>query len=301
MFKANTVNESEVLSSWESIIGASAFEALKCSQEYYFYKLIFSRICESDFSVLYSEASPTRNCPVNCLMGALIMLQLKNHSHEEFFKRLKFDVGLRLSLGLKDFNERPFVERTFYNFKNRLASYEQETGINLVAKVFSTLSAEHIRQFGVKTNIQRLDSVLINSNIGTYTRLSLLVEVLCRLHRILSLEDQSKHAVWFKPYLKGGEKYVYSVRPDEYSTQLDHLGAIYHSIYQDIAERYVEAPVFKIFERVYKEHFKVIEDPQAEQLIEVRLGKELSSDSLQSPDDLEATFKKKGRKNIRVM
>ena len=202
MFKANTLDDSEVLSSWASILGSSAFDALQSSRDYYFYKLIFGQICEEDFSVLYSEDSPTRNCPVNCLLSALILIQMKNLSHDEFFNRLKFDVGLRLSLGLKDFDERPFVPRTFYNFKNRLADYERETGINLIAKVFSALSAEHIRQLGVKTQIQRLDSVLINSNIRTHTRLSLLVEVLCRLHRILSLEDQTKHAVWFKffPY-----------------------------------------------------------------------------------------------------
>ena len=260
------------------VLGSSAFDALQSSRDYYFYKLIFGQICEEDFSVLYSEDSPTRNCPVNCLLSALILIQMKNLSHDEFFNRLKFDVGLRLSLGLKDFDERPFVPRTFYNFKNRLADYERETGINLIAKVFSALSAEHIRQLGVKTQIQRLDSVLINSNIRTHTRLSLLVEVLCRLHRILSLEDQTKYAVWFKPYLKGGEKYVYGIRSDEYSTRLEHLGAVYHSVYQDIAERYTDEAVFEMFRRVYEEHFKVVDDPQAQQLIEVRPVKELSSD-----------------------
>ncbi len=296
MFKANKVNESELLSSWECILGPKAFAALKLSKDYQFYKWIFSRICEEDFSVLYSEDSPTRNCPVNCLMAALILIQMKNLSHEEFFNRLKFDVGIRFALGLKGFDERPFVERTFYNFKNRLSEYAAKMGINLVAQVFSRLSAEYIRHFKVKTDIQRLDGVLINSNIRAHSRLSLLVEVLCRLHRVLSAEDQAKHAVWFKPYLKGGEKYVYGVRPDAYDTQLEYLGAVYHALHEDIAERYADEQDFKIFQRAYKEHFKVVEDEGAEQPIEVRPSGELSSDCMQSPDDLEATYRPKNGK-----
>lgn len=300
MFKANIVKDETLLSSWESILGSDALEALKSSPEYSFYKLIFSRISEEDFSVLYSEASPTKNCPVNCLLATLVLLQWKNLSHDEFFRQLKFNVAFRVAMGLKDFDEKPFVSRTLYNFKNRLAAYEVETGVNLVAKVFADLTLEQLRELGVKTEIQRVDTVLINSNIRTHTRLSLLVEVLSRVHRVLSVEDQQKYEVWFKPYLKGGEKYVYSVSPDDYPSRLEYLAAVYYSIHQNLSEQYAQEPVFQIFDRVFREHFKV--DSDAENLpIVVRASKELTSDCVQSPDDLEATFRKKKIRNIRAL
>ena len=47
-----------------------------------------------------------------------------------------------------------------------------------------------------------------------------------------------------------------------------------------------------MFERTYKEHF-IMEEEEAITIIKVRPSKELSCDTLQSPDDEEATFKKK--------
>jgi len=292
MFKANKVDDAALLSSWESIIGADALASLKLSPEYAFYKLVFSKINEENFKVLYSELSPTKNCPVNCLLATLVLLQWKNLSHKEFFNQLKFNVALRVALGLKDFDEKPFVARTLYIFKNRLSAYEAEMGINLVANFFRDFTVEQLKAMGIKTEIQRLDTVLINSNIKAHTRLSLLVEVLVRFYRILSAEDQQKYASWFKPYLKGGEKYVYSISPDDYPSKLEYLAAVYYSLHQNLSEQYADAPVFKIFDRVFKEHFIV--DKDAEDLpIVVRPSKELGSDILQSPDDLDATFRNK--------
>lgn len=296
MFHANVVNEDALLSSWESILGKDALEALKLSPEYLFYKLIFSKICEEDFSVLYSAKAQTKNRPVNCLVSTLILLEMKNLSHKEFFNQLKFNVALRVALGLKDFAEVPFVPRTLYNFKNRLDSYNSRMKIDLITKCFTKLTIAQLKELGIKTDIQRLDTVLINSNIKAHTRLSLLVEVLCRLHRILSKEDQQKYELLFKAYLKGGEKYVYGVAPDGYTSKLACLGFVYYNLHQNLSEQYAEEPVFKMFERVFKEHFEV--DKDAEDLpIVVRPGRELGSDSLQSPDDLDATYRtKRGEK-----
>ncbi len=56
--------------------------------------------------------------------------------------------------------------------------------------------------------------------------------------------------------------------------------------------RYSDDPVFRIFERVYKEHFTVEHDR-----ITVKKPDELTSDSLQSPDDIDATYRNKNGKD----
>jgi len=46
---------------------------------------------------------------------------------------------------------------------------------------------------------------------------------------------------------------------------------------------YEQEPVYQVLERVFGEHFKV-----EEKEVKVKIDKELSASSLQSPDDLEA-------------
>ena len=49
---------------------------------------------------------------------------------------------------------------------------------------------------------------------------------------------------------------------------------------------YNQEPVYQMLERVFGEHFRV-----EEQVLKIKMNKELSASSLQSADDLEATAK----------
>jgi hypothetical protein len=100
-------------------------------------------------------------------------------------------------LGLKNLENRPFTERTVFNFKNRLSGHAHEKGGNLLEKVFDQLTADQLKGLKIKTNIQSCDSVLLDTNIRTYSRLSLLVEVLPK-------GEQESYFALFAPYLKGG-------------------------------------------------------------------------------------------------
>ena len=186
MFVANTNHLEDFLSDWSKILSPAKLEILKSSRDYYFYKLIFCNIREEDFSCLYSALPSAPNSPVNCLVGAHILLKHRNWSHEELFSQITFNVSVRVALGLKDMDIVPFSSRTLYNFNNRLASHYKRTGENLIEKVFIQLTDEQLKELKVKTSIQRADSVLINSNIRSYSRLSLLVEVLRRVYNILT-------------------------------------------------------------------------------------------------------------------
>lgn len=292
MFVANTDHQKEFLSKWSEILSPEKLELLKSSRDYYFYKLIFCNIKEEDFSCLYSIHPSAPNSPVNCLVGAHILLRHRNWSHEELFSQITFNVSVRVALGLKDLDSVPFSSRTLYNFNNRLAAHHHRTGENLIEKVFNDLTDEQLKELKVKTSIQRADSVLINSNIRSYSRLALLVEVLRRVYQILSKSDKQTHKVWFKPYLQGGEKYIYSLKAGENLPRMDYLAAVYYGVHQNLSATYSEHSVFQMFQRVYEEHFK--EDAAAKDFpIVLRPKEELGSDTLQSPDDLDATFRSK--------
>ena len=57
---------------------------------------------------------------------------------------------------------------------------------------------------------------------------------------------------------------------------------------------YGQEPVYSMLERVFGEHFRV-----EEKIVKTKVAKELSASSLQSPDDLEATYREKANKSYK--
>lgn len=264
-------------------------QKLQATKEQAFYELIYCQIDESPFVKLYSDKKSRPNAPVNTMVASLILKEHKGWSYEELFGQIDFDLRTRTALGLSDLEETPFCPATLFNFQDRLSSHYIQSGEDLLEQVFDSLTSKQLKTLKLKTNIQRADSFLASSNIRTYSRLQLLVEVLLRLHRILSPEAQESLSDLFAPYIKQtAGQYIYRLKQVELSTHLEKLAQTYHSLQQRLASTYGDTEIFKIFERVYSEHFTVVNDK-----IEVIAAQELSSDILQSPDDVDATYRKK--------
>ena len=316
MFVANTNHSEGFLINWEGLLSPKKMERLKNTSGYIFYKLIFSKVEEADFAVLYSrhpQSAP--NSPVNRLVSALFLLHKYNWSVDELMRQIDFNIEVQVALGLKTLEEHAFSRRTLFNFKNRLLKHQEKTGENLLETVFDKLTSSQLKELSVKTNIQRGDTVLINTNIRVSTRLSLLVEVLSRVYRILSQSDQELYGALFGSYIEGGEKWVYKLTGENREEQKQALAKAYYSVQNLFGAKYGEHPVFQVFERVKSEHFKQVK-PQEVEIEEVKQGQEvaikaataidlptlpivmrpsteLGSDTIQSPDDTEATYRTK--------
>ncbi len=159
----------------------------------------------------------------------------------------------------------------------------------MLEKTFDNLTAKQLKDLKIKTDIQRSDSTLISSNISKYSRVQLLIEVLLRLTRIF--DDTDKYALQeqIKPYSKlGSQHYVYGLKSSDLPHELKKLGEIYYAVYQHVKIKYAATDEFRIFQRAYNEHFTVIEGEA-----KVKDSKELNSSMLQSPDDEDATYRKK--------
>ena len=298
MFVPNTEHQNDFLKIWSVLLSEEKLERLKSSSGYSFYRLIFCNIKEEDFRVLYSSKYSSPNCAVNCLVAALFQLHHHNWSYAELMSQIDFNVEIRVALGLKDLESRPFTKRTLFNFKNRLANHSEKHGENLLEKVFDYLTAHQLKELKIKTNIQRGDSVLLDTNIRTYSRLSFLVEVVSRVGKILDKSDQVLYSALFNPYLKGGEKFIYSLQEEEGSPHLETLAQTYYGIHTLLNEKYSEHPVFQMFDKVYSAHFKEVESEEAYPIM-LRPKEELGSDNICSPDDLDATCRtKRGETHI---
>jgi len=295
MFRKNTSHRQSSLFGISSQLSQAKLRKLKNSKEYDFYRLVFCQIKEQDFAVLYSDTFSRPNAPVNSLVASIILMYHNGWTTEQLFNRIDFDLLTRTALGLDRLDETPFCPATFFNFQNRLLSHFIRTGENLLEWVFDHLTQQQLKTLKVKTDIQRCDSFMAMSNIRSYSRTQLLVELLIRLHRVLSDEDKKRLNDILLPYIKQSSgQYIYKLERSEIPHELEKLGHLYHELYEALKGNYAEVEVFSIFGRLYHEHFTVIEDK-----VEVKPGKELNGSSLQSPDDIDATYRQKHGKHYR--
>jgi hypothetical protein len=107
---------------------------------------------------------------------------------------------------------------------------------------------------------------------------------------MLSESDQERMAETFAPYLHGHPGwYVYRLKKEEFATHIEQVGRVMLRLLEELKVGYGERKEYQMLERVFNEHFRVVEEQ-----VKAKEQKELSACSLQSPDDWEATIRDKG-------
>ena len=204
-------------------------------------------------------------------------------------RQVRFDLLTRKAIGLTSFDEVPFCEATLFNFQKKLLAHAVSTGSHLIEQIFDGLTAKQLETLKIKTDLQRCDSLQVESNIRSYSRIQLLIEVLLRLYRIMSDDDKKQFGSLFAPYAgKTSGQYIYKVEQDKFDKELEQLAEAYRALCETVKSTYGETDIARIFARVFEEHFTSVDSK-----IVVKSSEELHSGCLQSPDDEEATYRKK--------
>jgi hypothetical protein len=254
-----------------------------------FYREFFCRLNEEPFAVLYTNTPSRPNYPVNVLVGLEYLKAGFGWSDKEMYEAFLYNMQVRYALGYDEFGKGYFDIRTLYYFRERLSRYMQEKGINLLDQAFEQVTDQQIVAFQIKTNLQRMDSTLVASNIRRIGRVQLLVEVLQRVQRMLNENDQERYTGDFAPYVQGhAGQYVYHMKTDETDTHLQRIGEFMHQLLVELKPVYADEPVYQVLERVFGEHFQL-----EQKGVMTKPNQALSATSLQSPDDLEATYREK--------
>jgi len=289
MFKENPHHLQNPLFSTITSLPNKQQERLKTSWADVFYQELFSQIEERDFEILYSDRPSRPNVPVNVLVGLEILKDGFGWTDEEMYDHFTYNVKVRYALGYRNLEEGHFELRTVYNFRNRLSNHMQQTGENLFEVCFEQITDKQLEAFKLKSGIQRVDSKQICSNIRQTTRLQLLIEVVQRTYRMLKAADKTSYHDVFKPYIeKKAGQYIYRLKGEKHQPQIEKIGGFMQQLVTELAAGYENDPAYAVLKRVFNEHF-VIEEKETR----AKEGGELSANSLQSPDDLEATFRKK--------
>jgi hypothetical protein len=291
VFRPNATHRQQDIFGLETQLSPDLRKRLHGSKEYAFYQEVFCRIPEEVFAELYDEEPASRpNAPINVLVGAMILQHMNDWTFEELLDRVAFDLKVRAALGLWSLAEEPFCRATLFNFQKRLRGHMGRTGQDKFQAVFDRFSEEDLKRYGVKSEIQRCDSTQLGSNIQQYTRIELLVEVVLRMWRVLTEADRALHEEHFAVYVKAktSGQFLYRLRRSDIDATLEQLGALYAWMVEALEAGYGSTEIYRIVARVFAEHFTRIEEK-----IAVRAAEEMKSDSLQSPDDPDATYRKK--------
>jgi len=296
MFKKNTQHLQPALISAVSELPEKQLNLLKGSWASTFYHEFFSRIDEETFAVLYSSEPSRPNVPANVMMGLEVMKAGFGWSDAELYENFCFNLQVRYALGYDRLGDGDFAIRTLYYFRERLSKYNIETGINLLEQAFEQITDAQIMDLQVRTGMQRMDSTQIASNIVDASRLRLLVEAVQRMHCVLSEEDQDQLVENFAPYLKGtAGHYTYRVKGKEATQEhLQQVGATIYNLLTELKEVYADEKAYQVLERIFTENFNLIENGVCP-----KENQELSSGSLQSVDDLEASYRTKSNKHYK--
>ena len=289
MYKDNKHHKQPVLICSVNELPEEQREYLDTSWSGVFYREFFCRLNEAPFAVLYANMPSRPNYPVNVLVGLEYLKAGFGWSDKEMYEAFLYNMQVRYALGYDEFGKGYFDLRTLYYFRERLSRYMQEQGVNLLDQAFEQVTDQQIVAFQIKTKLQRMDSTQVGSNIRRIGRVQLLVEVLQRVQRMLNKSDQERYTAGFAPYVQGhAGQYVYHMKTEETDAHLQRIGEFMHQLLVELKPIYATEPVYLMLERVFGEHFRL-----EQQNVLTIPNQDLSGTSLQSPDDLEATYRKK--------
>lgn len=296
MYRANLRHQQPHLISNVNDLPATKRKRLEQSWARTFYQEFFCRIDEDAFAGLYVDYPSRPNVPINWLVGLETLKAGFGWSDEELYDHFCFDLQVRYALGLDDLSEGEFDLRSLYNFRERLSRYNLEHGCNLLNRAFEQVTDQQLTALKIQTGRQRMDSTMVASNILDMSRLQLLVEALQRMYRAFSEDDQQRYAEAFAPYVQGhAGQYVYRIRGKEAADEhLQHIGELIQRLLADLQADYAQEPAYQVLLRLFGDNFRLEATG-----VRAKANQELEAGCLQSVDDLEATYRKKGQRKYK--
>ena len=259
-----------------------------------FFKLVTSRIDEESFRPLFEATTMgAPNASVRILVAMSILKEGFGCSDEDLFEKCEFDLLARKALGLEMLDDKLPSLDTYYLFGRRLTEYEQRTGINLMERCFEQVTGEQVKLFKISGSSVRMDSKLIGSNIAQYSRYELIHRTLCKVLRqdgvmtMLNPKLRKGAEVWLG---EDSGKTVYRSNKDEMAQRLVRIGLYIYAILKRLKD---DAPGYDLLHRVFHDQY-VVEKGR----VELKDKHKVASDSLQSPDDPDATYRDKGGQKV---
>ena len=182
----------------QSSMSANESKSLRKSDFYRFGNRIFSDINEERFKVLYSSNKASRpNTPVNEIIAALILKEMKHRNDEDVCQAICMDPGWRYALHLlpgqagskRKSCQKGISIRTLRRFRAKCIQYQAATGKDLIREEFKELAQKACQKLHINQKTLLMDSFMCNSNIKDMMRLEIVYTVVSNMVRELNRSD----------------------------------------------------------------------------------------------------------------
>jgi len=258
-----------------------------------FYEHVFSKIDEEPFAVLYGTTGRP-NFPVNILLSLEYIKHMLDCNDLELLDDFYFDYLVNYAVGIRTLGEMNLAPRTLYYFRERVYNHclEGSDKDDLLFGQFVALLQNFAKESGISMEEQRTDTTLFISNIKKAGRVSLAYDVLAKavkaipeakltetLSKVLKPEFKTDTLYRAKAAERDGKMAALLNLCKEALMILEGLPGMPESEEARIVRRFLSEQ-----STTEAETGKLIPKP----------GKEISSGSLQSAYDEDATYRKKG-------
>lgn len=294
MFREN--NNHKQVNMFDSTIGMDKriVEKLKNSWAPVFFDEVFCKIDEKPFAVLYSFYGRP-NFPINILLSLEYIKHMFNYSDDELIEQYNFNYLVNYAIGNHTLGYLNMAERTLYEFRERIYKYSAKEGQNadLLFEQFIKLTKNFAIKAGIKMDEQRMDSTMIMSNIKKAGRLSLAYDVLINGIKVIP-DDKLPNELKEIKSSDFKKEMLYKVKADDKESKFETI-LNYAARVIEIAEKngLDKENGIKLLKRFVNEQTEYDEQGK---IYKARSKKTISSDSLQSAFDEDATYRSKSGK-----
>jgi hypothetical protein len=299
MFKENQKHRQVTIYGMVHQFSAGMMKRLDKSWAPIFRKLVFEKIDERRYAVLYSTIESRPNFPVNIWVGLEILKWFFDYTDEELLDQFHFNLLCARALGQDNLGDITLSERTIYYNRQRLLEYESQTGCNLLEEEFKALTDETITKLKLNTKMQRMDSTMIGSYIKQMSRLELIAKVLQNFYQDLPESEQLYWQENLAGYIEEESDHIaYQLKRAEVEEHLHKLGSLLFELhrYYDNQPEVFKLKSYQHLGRLLLEQYDIAVSLEKTK-IEPKPAKEISSGSLQNPADDTATFRNKNGEN----
>lgn len=261
-----------------------------------FREQVLQHIDEDIFSCLYSSMTGAPNASIRLLIGMMILKEGFGWSDAELFQECRFNLLVRSALDLRNTDDPVPTESTYYLLRKRISDHCQNTGEDLMRKVFQQITSAQIMEFEVSGKSIRMDSKLVGSNIAIYSRYEL-------VHRSLkAYVNKADASSWQRINAKlvsrvhevcrdDSGKIVYRSSKPQINERLLDLGVLIYSLVTKVKD---DTASYHTLVRVFEEQFELVEGEVC-----IRENQESPGRSLQSPDDPDCGYTSKAGSRVK--
>ena len=288
----------------EFLIPKEKLARLKKSWARPFRERILPLIDEEVFRDAFSETTGRPNKSIRLLLCIHLLKECNDLTDEQVLEQVEYSLQWHYALDIEP-ESAHLCQKTMHNFRMMLMDNSR------AQKEFEHVTRLMVEQDGVSLKLQRLDSTHVLSNMAVLTRLTLFVETVTHFLKELRKEDpeafESLDDGYVGRYLER-EGYFSDAKREQAKRRLP---VVAEDVYALVSTFETDAevsklPSFELLVRLFEEQCEVVTDEKDNDdnggkgcsggpRVQIVDPKTVSSDSLQSPHDPDATYGHKGK------